>query len=372
MEKTHYLISNEESKRIQILKFWFTIMVIFWHSYREEVRFADGDILMNASPWLEQIKCLISQVIVRCSVPGFFLLSAILLYRRDFRWQENIKKKLRTLMVPYFILNTFWIVFYFVGQSIPLTSHFFANQDKMIAAWGVKEYLDAYLGRLPNSDHTYYFPMLDPLWFVRDLFVLNIIAPALKRIIDRFPKLILTLLAAMLVFDIQTHIFFLSSMSLIYFCLGYYMIKYNRHLTDADQLPAAPVAAVYFISVIAALLTLNSAVNYLTKTLSVIIGIVFYFRFTTRFPDGAFKRGLLWISAYSFPIYLFHEPTLGILQKLAAKLLPVDTVFQALTYFGAPIITLAFCLSLSVFLEQFMPRLFYLLTGGRKKRTWRQ
>ena len=203
LPRAAYGIGAEESKRIQILRVWLTVMVLFWHADEAVISFSDGDILLQAPAWLETAKYLISHIIVRCSVPGFFFISAILLFRREFDWADNVRKKLRTLIAPYFILNAFWIAAYFVAQKLPVISGFFGNESKIIADWGVVDYIDGFFGILPSSGAgSFYSPFVSPLWFLRDLFVLNLIAPLLKKAVDRFPKAVLVLLALVYVLDI--------------------------------------------------------------------------------------------------------------------------------------------------------------------------
>ena len=84
--------------------------------------------------WLEMLKLLGSEVIPRCAVPGFFLIAGVLLFRKPFTWKDNMKKKCRSLAVPYLLLNTLWIMFYILCQSIPATAAFFSKER--ILDWG--------------------------------------------------------------------------------------------------------------------------------------------------------------------------------------------------------------------------------------------
>ncbi len=364
-----YGISQAESRRIQILKIWLTILVLLWHADRTEVRFLGGDTLLMVPIWLEGAKFVLSRVIARCSVPGFFFLAAVLLYRKPFRWGDNMKKKVRSLVVPYLIINTFWVLFYFIGQSIPQTRQYFANQNKLVASWGIQEYLNAYLGLIPNSEGTAYNPMVAPLWFVRDLFVLNLLAPMLKKIIDRFPKVIFVLLVAMVVLDVNTHIFCLSTTALAYFCFGYYLVRSGKHLTDADHIPAVPLLLVYVLSgvLIGVAVYLQMApMEPVVRFINVVSGFLVFFRFGTRFPSRVEKK-VLWVAQYSFPIYIFHEPALGMLQKLSVKFLDTGAAAQAVTYFAAPVVIFVCTLAFSAILQRFLPRLYALVTGGRRR-----
>lgn len=145
-KSSHYIINTEESERIKVLKIWLTIMIIFIHSYTEKVVFTEESVVMQVPIWLYWIKFFVSRIISQCAVPGFFFISAVLLYKKNFTWVENIKKKLKTLLVPYIIFNTLWIVICFIAQNITFLRPYFSQEANIISNWGILEYADAYLG----------------------------------------------------------------------------------------------------------------------------------------------------------------------------------------------------------------------------------
>ena len=95
-----YQISKEESDRIQFLRLIFSVMVVFIHSYTEKVNFAGVVMEVQESAGMEWFKFTVSNILSRCAVPGFFLISAVLLYKKDFSWKKNIKRKIQSLFVP--------------------------------------------------------------------------------------------------------------------------------------------------------------------------------------------------------------------------------------------------------------------------------
>lgn len=360
-----YNITEKESQRIQILKFWFSIMVIFIHSYTVDISLSGGIITYDVPIWLDWIKYVISQVISRCAIPAFFFLSSVLLYSKSFTWSGNIKKKIKTLFIPYMILNTFWIIFYFTAQNIESLKIYFSNPDNIISEWHWTDYINAYLGWTTKSDALSYYPILYPLWFIRDLMFLNIVALLIKRIIDFFPRITFTALIILILFDIQTHIFCLSQSSLVYFCLGYYFVKYRIHLSSIDKLHPLLTAFLYWIAILLNCLTRNITLNYLAKTFSIIVGIIFFYRLTENIMKSSCKNVSLWLAKFSFPIYLFHEMNLTMAKKLSAKLLPTGSFYQVMIYFGLPIVIFIYCVILSCILKKSVPKLYNILVGGR-------
>ena len=175
-----YYLTEDFSKRVSVCKVWFTVMVLFIHSYSRTVSMNSGTIILQVSGWLETVKYVFSESISNCAVPGFFVISSILLYRKEFSWWENIKKKLRSLLIPYFLMNTFWVAFYFVCQHIPAVSDYFSNAENMVASWDLSGWLRGYGFNVIS-------PLLYPLWFLKYLFLMNVLSKVYLAVIKRVP-----------------------------------------------------------------------------------------------------------------------------------------------------------------------------------------
>lgn len=353
-----YSISQDESERLRIIKIWFSIMVVFIHSYAETVDFAEGRLALNVLVWLDWLKYVLSQVIARCAVPGFFFMSAVFLYRRDFTWAGNLRKKVRTLLVPYLLINTAWIAIIFIVQHIGALSRFFSNPDNFVTNWTAIDWLDAY--GITRSDAFVY-----PLWFIRDLLVLNVLAVLIKRLIDRFPRLVLLALTAMMLFGVETHIPVLGRDSIVFFSLGYYFIKYDFHASDVDKLDPVLLAGLYGIAVALDCTLRDMPQQCIVRPFSIVLGVAFFMRFATKVNDPGWKKKLLALSGYALPVYLFHELNLGLMRLMMMRFLPATAFFQAVEYFVVPSVIIALCVAGSWLLKKWMPRLYAVLTGGR-------
>ena len=233
--KKEYRISRVESERIQMLKLWFSIMVVLIHSYDVKLNFASGTIMLNGPFWLDQVQYFISEVICRCAVPGYFVLSSIFLYRKEFTWGTNMRKKVRSLVVPYVLLHMVWITICYIGQHIDALRVYFSQPANIVSGWGLWGWINAFLGvyRTYPGDC---LPFVGQLWFLRDLFVLNALAILIRKVIGRAPRLTALGLIILCIFNIKTHILFPSRDALVFFCLGYYFVKYDLHLRDIDKL----------------------------------------------------------------------------------------------------------------------------------------
>ena len=296
-----YRIGREESERLQILKIWLSVMVVFIHSHTEIIYFSEEQLTLDVPVWLDWMKYVLSQVIAQCAVPGFFFMSAIFLYRKSFTWASNIRKKVRTLLVPYLLINSAWIAVFFIAQHIGALSPYFSSAENTVSAWSATDFLNAYLGvsRLEKGDN---FPLVYPLWFMRDLMVLNVLAVVIKRAIDRAPRLILLALAAMTLFDIQTHIPVLRADALVYFSLGYYFVKYDMHIKDVDRLDPVLLAGLYAMTTTLDCMLRFSPQQHLVRPFTIVLGFAFFLRFTTKAGSPTRQRRLLSLAGYAVPV----------------------------------------------------------------------
>lgn len=146
------------------------VMVVFIHSEAvPELPFE-----LEVPRYMQECKNIMTNGICSVAVPGFFFISGFLLFSKDFTWSGNMKKKVRSILLPYFLINSFWILFFKVMQAIPLTALYFSGEDYQII--GMRGLMEAYCAPIP----LYY-----PFWFLRELFILNIAAKVIKICVDK-------------------------------------------------------------------------------------------------------------------------------------------------------------------------------------------
>lgn len=159
METQHRALDRNISQRLNIIKFIFMVMVVFIHSEA----LPELPYKLNVSQYLEICKNVITNGICAIAVPGFFFIFGSLLFSKEFTWIGNMKKKARSIVLPYFMINSFWILFFKIMQSFELTAPYFAGEAYQII--GAKGIFRAYCAAIP----LYY-----PFWFLREFFFLYV------------------------------------------------------------------------------------------------------------------------------------------------------------------------------------------------------
>ena len=342
-----YKIAPEESKVIQTVKLFFIILVVFLHA-GDDINMGNYIYTMDGTI-NEFVVFIISKTIAHCAVPGFFLISSMLLYKSEFDYKKNIKKKFNSLVIPYLLLNTFWILFFWIFQSIPQLSVFFGRTENQIKYWNVIDYLNAYLG-FRNG-----YPILYPLWFLRDLFILNVFSKIIKKTIDRFPQMIIVLILLLIIpFE------FAFKNGIIFWCFGYYIVKNNIHIKRVNIIPLI-ILEILILLILWNIRQYN--IKIILDSLNVILLIklciqISYYFFNNKFIEKCSK--------YTFFVYLFHEMNLTIVKKLSVVFLPRTQLCFFIQYFINPIIVIICCLMFAMILEKCFPQIYKLLIGYRK------
>lgn len=344
-------MTKEESDRIRIVKWIAIVMVVFLHIYTTEVNFADGKNAVALPEWLLLLETGVSQVISRCGVPTFFLFSAVLLFRADHSYGEVIRKKAKTLLVPYLIWNSFWIAVFAVLQSLSFTAPYFSGSNTPILQCSVKEWFGLYgIGQE--------YPQCYPLWFMRDLMAVVLLFPLIKTVAKRYPNTVLCLGMALSILPFS----FWGKAALAWFLIGAAVVQKKGTLMIFDHYSVALIGAVYFVCAAAALF-----LEYpIIRNISVLVGIVFWLRLSKEIYDREKLRQIfLRLSESVFMIYVLHEMTLSSVRKLCFRLLPAKPLFWLLEYLLIPIGVMAGCILAGNIFKKVLPGWYRIATGER-------
>ena len=344
-------MTKEESDRIRIVKWIAIVMVVFLHAYTTEVYYADGNRSVSLPEWLVFLETGVSQIIARSGVPIFFLLSAVLLFRADRSYKDVIRKKARTLLAPYLIWNTFWIMIFLILQSLPFTAAFFSGSNKPILQCSVKEWLGLYgIGQE--------YPQAYPLWFMRDLMAVVLLFPLIKAAADKKPETILCIGIGLNVLPCS----FFGKIALAWFLIGAAAVKKKISITVFDRYSVAKIGSLYLVLVAAALFWDGPII----RNVAVLSGIVFWLRLSKEiYVREKQRQAFLRMSEWVFIIYVLHEMTLSSVRKICFRLLPANSLFWFLEYMLIPITVMAGCILTGMVFKRLMPGLYRFSTGER-------
>lgn len=347
-----YILSKEESSRLNILKYIAIIFVVYIHAYAVDVNFADGTNTFLLPWWLLFFENLISQTIARCGVPLFFLISSVLLFKKQRDYKFTIKEKIKSLLIPYLIWNSFWVCTFAVLQKLSFTAPYFSGNETPILDSSFSEWLALYgIGfNLPS-------PQNYPLWFLRDLMLVTIFFPVIKKIADRFPKL----LFAGAVITLAIPVDFPLKQALLWFCIGACIVKLQIHMTVFDSISMWKIFLFYAICASIKMMVNNHIID----VLFIYIGIIFWLRVSKSIYNCKCKNIFLQLSTWTFMIYVAHEMTLSSLKKLCFRLLPTEPIWLLMEYLLLPVVVIIGCSIAGAILKRATPKLYSVVTGAR-------
>lgn len=346
------------SRKIKILSAISIIMVLYIHMY-----YTEG----SSMPILRIVEGSIGQGICTVAVPLFYIISGYLFFLKMPKGIRSIPKKLRkrvrTLLIPYIIANILTFVFY-VALNLLIW--------KMPSLGNVVNFrvLDNAIEAGPWNTFCLIFidpPIAFQLWFVRDLMVAMICSPViyllLRWIMPRGAKYILLLVLLVLI-GCPNHIPCLSAF--IWFTLEGYIAICNIR---TDYMPAHNIVySLFLLYIITSIVNQCSDTPSYTAKFIPILGIpaiwYLYDIIVKRCNELKNVQIIKWLASYTFFVYLCHEPLLNIFKKLPLLISRSETILIT-SYILTPVIFYIFACCLGRLIKAISPKIYYVYTGGR-------
>lgn len=361
-------------------RFWVfasMVMVVFIHAYNLNIR--------SVRPWtLPQepltlttfTEYFLSNGIFRFVVPLLFLMSGYLYSLHDGKpyWQR-IKKRLRVLLIPYLIWSAAGMALIYLLMSFPST--------RIIAT--SSHVLPETNSRLIHSTYHWYdffikwilLPVPYQLWFIRVLIIYNLAYPLLRWCIMH--KIIRFIFFSALVFLWITtfNAVYIEGEGLLFFSIGIWLQKTNFNIESPSKFLNPFAWLIVFIIICTAKTALAfTGYFYLGNKIFVLLevmqkitifsGLIGVWYSTTgivmRFMN---KKWFVWLSAFSFIIYVMHAPAVAIGISSFFELLHYMQGYRILTYILLPFVIIVASIVFGALMRKLFPQFYSILTGAR-------
>lgn len=346
------MLPEKVSKRISVLRVILLVFIVFIHN--------NSTVIGNAafSYW---VKTLFSEILVRMAVPLYFLISGFLLFRKQENYGKMLKKKAKTLLVPYLLWNAIVIAMFWIGQNAPYISRFFTDENNLISQYTLFRWLDAFLGL---NYHGY--PAAYQLWFIRDLMVLTLLYPVWRWLLQRFPVATFAVLISLWL--LEWRVVFWDGEATLFFLLGAWLVQHDPGMEKLDSLKIHDILAGYMLCVILEMgLVMSDRTFIAVHKIVVLMGGVLWLRLSKKIVahNGLYTK-INAFGGYTFFVYAFHEPMLTMMRKVWTALIGNEgTAIQMIQYFSLIFLAIAISLCAGWCLRRISPKLYGLLTGGR-------
>lgn len=221
-------MDNRIYKIFDSLRFPLAIGVIFIHSFGKPIDISDIYLPLKIEDIFSYIRIFFSHVLPHIAVPTFFFISGYLFFV-NIETFNKLKKRIKTLVVPYFLWNLIPIIFFTIILLTKYIISGFNNIDDIKNYFLSLNWRIFWDWNIWNLERTNIIGMITPssgpinlpLWFLRDLIVMIIITPLLYVLLNK--KLIPIILFSILYFlNIPLYFDGLSNTALFFFSLGSY------------------------------------------------------------------------------------------------------------------------------------------------------
>lgn len=312
--------------------------------------------------------------ILRFRIPLLFIISGYIFALQDKRsYAERIKKRFSSLLIPYFLWSAIGIGITILLLQFPVTAK--AVEEAKLDQMG---------SPIPYNKmgwHDLFIrwtvaPISFQLWFIRSLFLYNMIYPAIKWVVTKFPKIWFP--AITICWILGLGFIFFESMGILFFSLGIWLQKSNFNLEKKPKWFSHYLSWLFFIGlcVIKTFLAfeLDDAdgknshafifiLLYATSVVSGIAAIWYSADAVVRWCLS--KKWFVWVSSFSFFIYGLHVPLLPYVNRLFFVYLHNVPNYRFITYIVAPCTVLVYCIAMGAVIRTYIPKLYKVLTGGR-------
>ena len=341
-------------KKKEFISFLSSILVLFIHSY-----FAQDNINNSlASVINHKFSFFFSRSITQFAVPMFFLLSGISFFKgyNNKKYLTKIKSRIHTLVIPYLLWNTVWMLWEILGSYSFISKFSAAGEPYPLTILNILKGI-------------FFYGCNTPFWFILDIIIFSFAAPILFLIIRNKYVGIISVAGLSIISLLGIYLpieLFYYPMSIVFYMIGA-IIGY--HFFDYATLKSPKpikIASIAFLSVYVLCKNIvpreMHITNYLIEVLVYSLAAFSLWNivdiFIERIKPRAFYRR-------SFPIYAMHLNVAIVILKILSIFIPQNEWLEIPKFIIMVICTLTFINFTCAFLEKFFPRIYALFTGNR-------
>ena len=363
-------ISAKQSSVIDIFRCYLPILVVAFHTSSIN----GASVSHGVETYLRLAICKLGEI----AVPAFFVISGYLFFINLEKWNRKvwgvkIKKRVRTLLVPFLI----WIVIDFAakfvcgilkseidGFSLAALGEFFAQLGGLRIFWDrpIQEYVSSIFAYSVDISK----PIDVPMWYVRDLLVMVLLSPIVWKTLKFARIYALVVLCLIYILFIGFPFVLVTPTALFFFSLGAYFSVYGQ--SCIERFGKFRVLS-YLLSLALFVLTSfvrDSLMGDIMLRLFVIVSVVAVFNLVSDLYDRGLRPvGVLTDS--SFFIYASHAVLITEISNfLLWRILPITAEWMlVLKVFLRPAVAVGICLFIFVAMRKICPKTLGALTGGR-------
>ena len=343
------------SDKLRVLSLFSILLVLYIHSgfHPDEI---EGMVLN------QKVQGLISGMMGRCAVPLFYIISGYLFYLKVPNGMQSIyekmKKRVRTLLIPYIIGCLFFVGFGVMVALLPGTSRFMNSSVLPLFQKPATEILCSIFYDAGNGS-----PCAFQLWFLRDLILIVATSP-IWYLCLKYMKWGFVAVVFVLTYLQIPHITFYA---LFWFVFGGQISK--SKIVSGGVSCRATVCVAFLVLSLAQLFEPDAVCWKYIKIPIILSGIFCAWSLYDMIVCKDFiltsRRWLSTACHFTFFIYLFHEPTLNIVRKLIVAVLGKNEFGYLVSYLVSPWLFIVCAVFVGLAFRKCLPKVYGVCCGGR-------
>ena len=342
------------SEAITWLRFPLIFLIIMLHCYSVQRLEGSHDVYFKViypfSLWLGET-----------GVPGFFFISGYLFFRSRKSYTQKIKTRIHTLVIPYFLWNVLLLILYIIAYYIGYPQDI---NGRNLGDYQVVDYLRLFWDR-GFYDNGNFVPLLCPLWYIRNLFIICVLSPLLYYIIRYTREAFLVVVA---VWWIMTHHNAFILQTVLFYSLGAYFSIFDFNPMKIVHNHRGLFCFFFFLLAIGDIAIHSGGfwtpVNLQTHRLSLIFNIPILLIIADSCHQKGWKNKTLPNAA--FIVFCAHYPIVVLLRKYCiSRFADASDITHIFLYFACVIIATLLSITLYFLLDRFFPKTKKILSGNR-------
>lgn len=297
-------MSSEEllSKTITFLRFSMMVCVVLIYAHINEVIVNGVNLTEGGNLKVYQVLSnLISEVFASISVPLFFFILGFLFFQKyslSVVYLSKLKKRIRTILIPYLFGNFFVIAFFFVAQTF-FTS-LLSGENKLIIDYTIKDWFEAFGTRPYPEEHPNFRSIAFQFWFIRDLMVAMVFSPVIYILVKYLRSFIIFVFGILWILGFGFNVPGFSMVSFFSFSAGAYFSVHEKNFAASFGYVLPFSSVIYLIIALVDLCTKGNLCNQHIHVLEIIVGCIFVIGLVVKCIDkGLWKvNGILSSSTF--------------------------------------------------------------------------
>lgn len=234
MSDSNQYMAEGRYKTCDMLRCGLVVLIVLIHTRLSEDVVCSDTLYPAFLRWADNVLWLAN--------PLFFVMSGYLFFKADNwslkQYKAKLVRRVRTWLIPYLCWNTAYLLLYLVGFALIPTLMGHVGQSFQEISF--IDCVTAYTGW--SSGWQDLGPIDGPLWFLRDLILLALIAPLIYAVLNASRYSVLLLVGLYL-----CEVPFFNVGSLVFFCLGAYASIWHVSLLHQET-NSAVVALLIFVA----------------------------------------------------------------------------------------------------------------------------